>query len=71
MEKRSGIMDAEGGCHTCDGAGTYTIRWAGKNALACAANHAKHNPGHTTWAQQTVGVSYGPRLGADHEGALP
>lgn len=61
-ETRSGLLDAEGGCHTCDGYAAYQIRWSGKNALACAANHARHHPGHSTWATQTISVSYGPRF---------
>lgn len=65
LPRASGILDAEGGCVDCQGsreAGYEDPKWTGKNALASAANHARSS-GHTTWAQQIIGVTYNPKGG--------
>jgi hypothetical protein len=52
--RHSGVTHAMGGCWTCGG--TEAV-WQARNAMACAANHARHT-GHHTWAEQVVSVSY-------------
>jgi hypothetical protein len=64
MRRKSGILEAKGGCFDCQGCKDYdNPMWTNrKNALALAAQHAKRT-GHTTWAQQTIGVTYNPKDG--------
>ena len=58
MERKSGVTDALGGCFDCNG--TEALWFNHKNALACAAAHAKRT-GHSTWADQTISVTYNPK----------
>lgn len=52
--RHSGVTHAMGGCYDCGGT---DAKWHGRNAVACAANHARHTS-HHTWAEQVIAVSY-------------
>lgn len=61
MDRRSGVTNCFAGCHDCGpGDGLEAIWFNPKNALACAAAHAKRT-GHSTWADQTISVNYNPK----------
>lgn len=53
--KRSGLLDAQGGCDTCHG--LYEAHWTGRNAVGVAARHAAAT-GHEVWAEQTISVTW-------------
>ena len=54
---RTGILECVGGCYQCHG---YEAHWSSKNSMAVAARHHDAT-GHTTWVNQTLGVTYGSR----------
>lgn len=63
LPRKSGIVEAEAGCFDCqDGMKDYdNPLWTNrKNALACAARHARAT-GHHTWTSQTIVVDYNPK----------
>lgn len=62
-ETRAGITSSMAGCWHCGGS---DARWHGKNALAVAARHHDAT-GHSTWCEQVMSVSYGPRPSGDSE----
>lgn len=52
--RHSGVTHAMGGCFDCNG--TEAL-WHARNAVACAANHARAT-GHHTWAEQVISTNY-------------
>ncbi|WP_298167654.1 hypothetical protein [Novosphingobium sp.] len=54
VSRRSGVTHAMGGCYDCNGGEAI---WFARNAVACAANHARAS-GHHTWAEQVIATTY-------------
>jgi hypothetical protein len=52
--RASGVTHAMGGCFDCGGSEAI---WHARNAVACAANHARAT-GHHTWAEQVISIAY-------------
>ena len=52
--RHSGVTHAMGGCFDCKGS---EAMWFARNAVACAANHARAT-GHHTWAEQVIATNY-------------
>lgn len=58
----------EAGCFTCSG---DELLWDGGNAQSLAANHARNNPGHETWADIIFSVTYRGESRAQLAEAVP